>query len=302
MPNCGIVDVGSNTIRLSIYHYENGQFKLLFSKKELAGLAGYVKKGVLSPQGIQEAERILSNFRLLAENLDIKEFHVFATASLRNISNPDEATDALQAAAGTPVAVLSGAEEAALSYRGACWGVPHEDGQGLLADIGGGSTELVVYGNGGIRSCVSLPIGSLSLFSQHVSGLFPTEEEVKAIRRQVREALDRAEAVPCAHLRGVGGTIRAAARLCGAQPGEVLPAKALRQLYQQLKKGDRDTLRHILQAAPERVHTLLPGLLILNAILKRYEVETVDVSGQGVREGYLLKYVMGEDDPCGQGE
>ena len=110
---CGIVDVGSNTMRLSIYHWEGRRFKLLMNKKEMAGLAGYIKEGVLSDSGILVACRVLSGFKALLNNFDIGELHVFGTASLRNIANTEEALDTIRAVTGLQVDVLTGAEEAA---------------------------------------------------------------------------------------------------------------------------------------------------------------------------------------------
>ena len=296
---CGIVDVGSNTMRLSIYHWEGRSFKLLMNKKQMAGLAGYIKNGVLSDSGILVACRVLAGYKALLDNFDIGEFHVFGTAPLRNIANTEEALDTIRAVTGAEVEVLSGADEAALSFLGATvgGGAPAE---GLLADIGGGSTELVAYENSVITSGCSLPMGSLSLFSGYVSGLFPTKEERHAIRDRVEAELEKARTagVRCAHLTGVGGTIRAAAKLCndlaGADPNNrMIPAGEIKELYRRLKKGDQATLRQILRSVPDRVHTILPGLVILSAVLKSYEVETVSVSACGVREGYLLSRVMG---------
>ena len=301
MPNCGVVDVGSNTVRLSIYHYENDSFKLLLGKKETVGLAGYVEKGYLSSAGMGEACRVIAQFQTLLRNLGIEELHVFATASLRNIVNTDEALAAVWGATGVEVEVLSGAQEAALSYLGALWGAPEVPGPGLLADIGGGSTELVVYEGENIRSAVSLPLGSLALFARHVEGIYPTPGEVKAMRRQVEEALSHVEPYPCAHLRGVGGTIRAAAKLRGLKPGQTLSGEDVRALCRRLKKGDREILREVLRLSPDRVHTLLPGLVILREVVKAFGVETVDVSAQGVREGYLLSHVLGKEAPHVQG-
>lgn len=301
MPNCGIVDVGSNTVRLSIYRYEKESFKLLLGKKETAGLAGYVEQGSLCPEGIQSACRVIARFQSLLGNLGVEELHVFATASLRNIVNTDEAISAIWGATGVAVEVLSGAQEAALSYLGALWGVPAQAGPGLLADIGGGSTELVVYEREHIHSAVSLPLGSLSLFTRHVSGVFPTAGERKAIRSQVSQALAQVKPIPCAHLRGVGGTVRAAGKLRGLKPGQALPAQELQQLYRRLKKGDNAALHQILRLSPDRIHTLLPGLIILKDILNTFSVETVDVSPQGVREGYLLSRVLGKEAPHVQG-
>ena len=98
----------------------------------------------------------------------------------------------------------------------------------------------------------------------------------------------------------MGGTIRAAGKLCnqisGADPdNRIIPAEEIRSLYKDLKKGDQATLRQILRVVPDRIHTVLPGLAILNAILKYYQVETVSVSACGAREGYLLRRVMEVD-------
>ena len=295
---CGIVDVGSNTIRLSIYHWEGQKFKLLMNKKEMAGLAGYIKNGLLSDSGILVACRVLAGFKALLRNFDIADLYVFGTASLRNIVNTEEALETIEAVTGIKVEVLSGADEAAFSFLGATVG-GGAPGSGMLADVGGGSTELVAYRDGAITSGCSLPMGSLSLFTKHVSGLFPTKEERKAIRSDVKEELERAKTagLRCSHLTGVGGTFRAAAKLCndlsGADPdNRIIPAGEIHALYKGLKKGDQDTLRQILRSVPDRVHTILPGLAILTAILDAYEVSTVSVSACGVREGYLLRRVM----------
>ena len=294
---CGVVDVGSNTIRLSIYRCEETGIKLLLNKKEMAGLAGYVQDGLLSEEGVRVACRVLAGCRALLDNFDIPDMYVFATASLRNIANTEEALDAIRSATGAAVEVLTGPEEARLSFLGAA-SEGGADG-GLLADVGGGSTELVSYEKGMVVSGCSLPMGSLSLFTRHVDGLFPTGEERRAIRSLVEQELSRANTAQTQyrHIVGVGGTFRAARKLCndrcGVDPDNpIIPAREIKSLYRKLKKGDKDTLRQILKSAPDRVHTILPGLVILNAILKTYGVETVSVSDRGVREGYLLDRVI----------
>ena len=294
---CGIVDLGSNTIRLSIYHWEGQDFRLLLNKKTMAGLAGYVQGGVLSDSGILVACRTLSSYRALLDNFQVSKMHVFATASLRNISNTGEAVETIRDVTGIPVEVLSGDEEAALSCKGAV--LPGGESTGLLADIGGGSCALVSYEDMSITSACSLPVGSLSLYTRFVNGLFPTPEERKAMRAYVEEQLDRARTagVRRSRLCGVGGTIRALNKLSVDvfhKPPESrsMTAEELRELYKLLKKDGRDTLRQILHAAPDRVHTLVPGLVILNTIIKAYGVEQVTASSSGVREGYLMDRVM----------
>ena len=87
-----IIDLGSNTVRLSVYNtFEDGSFELLFSKKEMAGLVGYIRRGELTRDGIEKACSTLKTFQNLLRLLEVTDLHVFANASLRNIINTDEA-------------------------------------------------------------------------------------------------------------------------------------------------------------------------------------------------------------------
>ena len=106
----GIADVGSNTVRLSIYKCEGGEIRLLMNRKVMAGLAGYVRHGALTPEGIEVACQTLQGYRSLMDNLELPDLRVFATASLRNISNTEEAVGAVMAATGLRVDVLTGRE------------------------------------------------------------------------------------------------------------------------------------------------------------------------------------------------
>ena len=118
--NYAIVDLGSNTIRLSVYRIlPEGNDELLFSKKEMAGLVNYIIDGVLSSEGILRACSILMKFCELLGQFRIKEMHVFATASPRNIRNTEEAVQTIHRVVGIDVEVLSGSLEAELGYYGA---------------------------------------------------------------------------------------------------------------------------------------------------------------------------------------
>ena len=299
---CGIIDLGSNTIRLSIYQCENGRGKLLTNRKVMAGLAGYVVDGELSRAGIQVACQTLEEYKALMGNLGFENLRVFATASLRNVSNTAEAVSQIQAATGLEVDVISGTEEARLSFLGAVHGQGPEEG--LLIDLGGGSTELVKYQDREILSSCSLSLGSLSLYSRFVSRLHPTKPERKAIRAQVREQLARHDPTPApiAHACGVGGTARAACKVANLAFGRnqdclTLTAKELHKLLKLLRDPDRQMLNLLLKAAPDRIHTLVPGLIVLDTVAQAYALEDLTVSRCGVREGYLQDRVLGGERP-----
>ena len=289
----GIADVGSNTVRLSIYKCEGGEIRLLMNRKTMAGLAGYVRHGALTPEGIEVACQTLQGYRSLMDNLELPDLRVFATASLRNISNTEEAVGAVMAATGLRVDVLSGREEAELSFRGAIQNAGLYNG--LLVDLGGGSTELVAYRNRTIQSACSLSVGSLSLFSRHVEKLWPDKGERRAIRRAVEEQLDQfaPQRAPARHICGVGGTVRAACKVANVlfgRPAEdrSLDRVELKEMLRRLKKPEKAELRLLLKTVPDRIHTIIPGLLALDTIARAYGAQTITASACGVREGYLL--------------
>lgn len=302
----GVVDLGANTIRLSVYRREGDRIQLLFSRKITAGLAGYVEpgpsgQGELSPQGIEAACRALRELVETASLLPLDSLDIFATASLRQVSNRDRAVEAIQASCGKKVEVLSGEEEARLSFLGA---VGDRQGErGFLVDLGGGSTELVAFDRGRIVEACSLSMGCLSLFRRHVSFLFPTLEEREALVEEVGRQLEVWGPFPWERpaVFAVGGTARAACRLAGRffargeDPGE-LTGTQLDTLLARLAGMDREMLGLVLKTAPDRVHTLVPGMLALREILRRLGGEKFRVSPWGVREGYVKEKVLGKED------
>lgn len=297
MSRCGIVDMGSNTVRLSIYRYDQRAGRRLMDRKEMVGLANYIKDGAMTREGTQAACRALGSFQRLMENLEIGRLYVFATAPLRNISNTAQVLEQIHQATGLGVDVLSGEEEARLSFQGALEGMALTDG--ILADLGGGSTEIVSFREGRYGSSFTMPAGSLSLFTRHVEGLFPNKAERRAIRAEIDGLLARqGDAFPqAADICGVGGTVRAACKLANRlydrpEDCRTLTAAELEDIYDRLKKPGQATLRLMLKAAPDRLHTMIPGLMMLRAVAGASGCQSIQVSRCGVREGYLREKVM----------
>ena len=140
----GIIDIGSNTIRLNIYRMDGDKPELLMSKKDSTGLASYIKHGRMNEEGIERASLVLSEFNGLLKAFDV-EGHAFATAALRYIDNSEEAVDQSMRASGLKIEVIPGEKEAELDFVGATRAMHLSTG--LLGDIGGAITELGVYKN-----------------------------------------------------------------------------------------------------------------------------------------------------------
>ena len=301
-----IIDVGSNTVRMNIYKLERGQLSLVMGKKESVGLASYVKNGQMLPEGVNRACEVLAEFRMILQDLGITDYHVFATAALRNAVNSRAAVTEIMERTGIKIEVISGETEAELDFIGASHAVEVTDG--LLVDIGGASTELVVYAGGEIKKKVSLPIGSLNTYDRYVTNLLPSRAERKAIRQMVLNLLKQDTdlyegeyTIVC----GVGGTIRAARKLNNYL--FQLPLTNMRIKAPNIKKMIRllendagkaipvETLEVLLKVVPDRVRTVLPGMIILYTLIKHFRSEWVEVTRAGVRDGYLYRYVLEQD-------
>lgn len=294
---CGIIDLGSNTIRLGVYQYDHHGHKKLLEQSKMAGLAGHIKNGELLESGIDLTASILNEYQALLTHFSISELYVLATASLRNISNSAQALSAIHQKSNVKIRLLSGEEEALLSFLGAVGqdGVP----SGLLTDIGGGSSELVTYQDMHITHAHSCPMGSLSLFSHHVSQLFPTETEQPAIQENINELLSKSPTIttPSRHLYATGGTACSLLEFAKSNHFTVIDersfsAETLQKIYDLLSITSQETIRNILRTVPDRLHTITTGCMILKSIVDVHKVETITVSTAGIREGFLESNLM----------
>ena len=185
-----VIDIGSNSMRLTVYKVKNGTFKILFKDKRMAGLAGYVEKGCISDRGIKRACDLLLEFRSTLETFDIMDrVYVFATASLRNIVNSDEAAAKITEETGFNIDIVTGEQEAVLGYQGVMRELYISDG--ILIDIGGASTEMVIFENGNIVSPRSYRMGSLKLFKDCVKHILPGKTSKERIRKSIEEELEK---------------------------------------------------------------------------------------------------------------
>ena len=263
----------------------------------MAGLASYVKNGEITKPGIKKACEVLNEYKEIIENLKIEKSFAFATASLRNVTNTDAAVLEIKEKTGFNVDVVLGEDEGIYDFIGATKVMDVSDG--ILIDIGGGSTEIVVYENKKILKSYSIPVGSLSMYSKYVSGLLPTEEEQMEIKSDVLCKLKEIDGLkPNIIACGVGGTIRTVGKLQESVLkeeiiGNVIKREHLKKIIKKCNNSRKMFLNKILKVVPDRVHTVIPGLIILNVIVKFYDIEEIHISSYGVREGYLFSKVLG---------
>ena len=290
-----IIDLGSNTARLSVYNVnEDKSFKLLFSEKEAAGLVNYVENKVLTEDGILKACEVINNFLKLLEQLSIPETYVFATASLRNIKNTSHACDVIQEKTGTNIDVISGYEEAAFAFSGV---LNSKNAQsGIMFDIGGGSSEVLQFENQKIILSKSFDFGCLNLTNMFVKKIFPSKEEMAAIKEKIKSSFDISGYAKSETLYGVGGTARALLRISNQYYNKngscQIDASEFKSIKKIIFKKDEEAKKLILKACPDRIYTIITGILIIDTLMKKFHSKKILVSNYGVREGYLCQKII----------
>lgn len=292
----GVIDIGSNTVRLSCYKVVKKELIYVFHKKNMAGLASYVdKSGKLSDKGIKASIDILNDFKKIVTCVGLDQLFVIATASFRNVSNTKEIVDQIYKNTGLMVDVLTGEEEAVCDFIGATYQTSYNDG--MIVDIGGGSTELVCFEKGQAGKAVSVPVGSLNFFYRYVEKMFPNEKEEKEIRKAVREELEKLGIKKQSLIVGVGGTQRACLKLYDdfyemELGNRSMDSDRISYMLEQLLNGKKTRKNRILRIVPDRIHTILPGIILMDEINKMYRTKKVEVSSWGVREGYLIQELL----------
>lgn len=306
MPRIGIIDLGSNTIRLVVFDVEkdfgkklkSSGFREILNEKEVAGLSAYIDDGLFTDAAIERATDVLKDHLKSAKNVGCEEVRVFATAVLRNCVNSEEAAAATEHDSGLSIDIISGEEEAHLGFVGAS--IAQKLDQGILIDIGGGSTEFTHIERGRDLMNVSVPQGSVSSYADHVSLILPTPAECKAIRRAFEKRIAEYKCIQATHegaMYGIGGSVRAVAKMLGRMNGRdkaqkrMTPEDVSRVL--ELLDDDPSQFAHLaVKAVPERLHSVVPGCILLRTLMRAAKAEELTLCKYGVREGYLVERVL----------
>lgn len=291
----GIIDLGSNTARMNVYEIKKDQLILQHSEKKTIGLASYIDEaGLLTSEGQEKAVSAIKKFVKTAKQMDVDPVYAVATASLRNAKNGDEVLQSINQATGIAMKILSGPEEAIADLHGVRMNIPFSDG--LMVDIGGGSTEIVLYRNYKIIYADALPMGSLTAYTKYVQRIIPTPKEIKQIQKEFKDLLRQQELLVPSRLMvyGVGGSIRATRKIYNhffdyESINVQMTKDQLGLLMDAVMRHDKEVQLDMVRLIPERVHTVIPGLAILQAICDAFGLLEITVNHHGVREGYLYQ-------------
>ncbi len=289
-PTVAVIDIGSNSVRLVAYEGLTRSPAPVFNEKILCGLGSAVQStGLLADDAVVKALKALRRFRALCDVMQVAQLWVVATAACRDAENGPAFIKEAEKICGQAVEVLSGKEEAEFSALGVIAGFYKPDG--LVADLGGGSLELVEVRGHRVGRGKTFPLGGLAL--QDASG-----KSVKKAEKIVKSSLARHSLLRQSHgrtLYAVGGTWRALARLHMWQRGYpmhvthgyAIPAQEMAEFLRHVRRVNAEGLSQIGVVSDARRPLLAYGAVVLEHLVRLAKPRQVVISALGVREGLL---------------
>ncbi|MEL7151075.1 MAG: Ppx/GppA family phosphatase, partial [Pseudomonadota bacterium] len=287
----GVVDVGSNSVRMVVFDGAARSPAYFFNEKVMAGLGGgMAETGRLNPEGRDRALQAIKRFQRLADAMGIAPLTAVATAAVREATDGPDFCDEVERETGLKLWVIEGPEEAHLSAQGVLLGWP--DATGLVCDIGGSSMELAELVQGEVGTCLSSKLGPQRL--KTVKG--GKKGRKKAIQSGVSELVS-AIGHTGDRLYLVGGSWRAIARIDMDRRG--YPLSVLHE-YRMSRKGLYATIQHIEDTPTDALRartgigesrmSLVPiAAQVLKELVRALKPKDIIVSGYGIREGMLYQ-------------
>jgi exopolyphosphatase/guanosine-5'-triphosphate,3'-diphosphate pyrophosphatase len=299
-----VVDLGSNSVRLVIYEGEARNPVQIFNEKAVLRLAkGMTKTGRLDDEAMLQTETVLHRYAAICRAMGASPLEVLATSAVRDAENGAEFAEKMcRRLPEMRIQILSGEQEAALSAEGVLCGIPGADG--VLADLGGGSLELVRLEAGRVGQAVTIPVGVIRLADRAGGDLLRARAIVSTALEEnpfIGEAAGR-------DLYLSGGAFRALARIHIAQTGYPLNMvhhytigrEEARDLAGVVSEAGRKLIERMPGVPRRRIEDLPYAAVILRRLLRSSGVNRVVFSANGLREGWFARMMPPEvraEDP-----
>ena len=298
LPRSAVVDLGSNSVRLVVFEGRGRNPNAIFNEKAVLRLGrGLQQTGKLNEEGLEQALTVMARYAAIAHAMRADPFEVLATAAVRDASNGPDFVRNLQAGIpGLVVRILTGEQEAGFSADGLLCGIPAADG--ILADIGGGSLEVVHLAQGRMAAARTLPLGVLRL-SDRAGG---DVVRARAIAEETLETVRWLGEGAGRDLYLVGGAWRALARIHMEQTGYPLSivhhytvsSEEARDLAGVIGGASRRGLERLPGISRRRVDDMPFAAVVLRRLLRATNARRVVFSANGLREGWFMHLVPAE--------
>ncbi|MGW7098492.1 Ppx/GppA phosphatase family protein [Streptomyces sp. NPDC054838] len=299
----GVLDVGSNTVHLLVVDAHPGARPLsAHSHKVELRLAELLdERGSVTPAGIERLVSVIGHAVQAAEDKGCEDLLPFATSAVREATNADEVLARVKAETGIDLPILSGEDEARLTFLAVRRWFGWSAGQLLVLDIGGGSLEIAYGIDEEPDAAVSLPLGAGRLTSAWLPGDPPAPADVKALRRHARAQIARTVGefsrfgTPD-HVVATSKTFKQLARIAGAARSAEglyvqrdLTRKALEEWVPRLATMTTAQRAALPGVSEGRAHQLLAGALVAEGAMDLFGVDELEICPWALREGVILR-------------
>lgn len=307
------IDIGSNSVRLIIAEaVRGGNYRILDEEREPTRLGGAIgRDGNLDDDSMSQTLAALETFKKIAAGFQAEQLRVIATCAIREAGNGPAFCRRILEETGLEVEVISGEQEARYAFSSVQHAFDLSDKNVIVADIGGGSTEIVFATGEMIEEIYSTPLGAVRLTERFAGdGTADPGESFLRLEKEIASCLKRKTSKPpfAPHFMvGCGGTFTTLADLLMAskrggdkQVGGFRASHAdVRHLLDRLRKMPVRNRRSLAGMTPDRADIIVAGVAIIDAMMKRYRVNTLIVHSRGVRDGLLREMIASSGDMHG---
>jgi exopolyphosphatase / guanosine-5'-triphosphate,3'-diphosphate pyrophosphatase len=298
----GVLDIGSNTGHLLVVDAHRGAAPLpAYSYKEPLRLAEHLDRdGAVSAAGVDALARFTSQAQRVADDKGCEDMLAFATSAVRDAVNSDDVLAEVHTRTGLPISVLSGDDEARLTFLAVRRWFGWSAGRLWVFDIGGGSLEVAGGADEEPEVAWSLPLGAARLARQHFAAT-PDEDAIRLLRKQIRAEIARDAGLllrPGAPdlAAATSKTFRSLARICGSAPSADGPLVArsltlttLAEWLPKLAAMSHEELAALPGVSPNRAHQIVPGALVAEAVMDLFALPELEICPWALREGVILE-------------
>lgn len=298
------VDIGTNSIRLIIAEaLRGGNYRVLDEEKETTRLGRQLNStGRLDAQAVEQSLQALRGMKQIAQGYQVRELRVIATCAVREASDGPDFCRRVKEEIGLDVEVITSRQEAHLAFLSVVRSFALDGKNVAVADIGGGSTEIILASGNMIEAVYSTPLGAVRLTEMYGDDQIPSDHDyerlVRGIDRELRRRTGKLILRP--HLLiGSGGTFTTLGEMVMCAKGrDGLPLRGyeithaeVRHLLDRIRKLNPKARRNLPGLSPDRADIIVAGVAIVDRLMERFQVNRLQIHDRGVRDGLLLTMI-----------
>ena len=303
MPVLAAVDIGSNSVRLSIAELRNGRLIPLHQDREVTRLGeGVFHDGSLNPQAMARTLKALRRFHRTVQSFAVERTRVVATSAMRDSNNGRIFAEWLKSATGWKLEIISGPEEGRLIHLGVVSNMRTRPARLLLMDLGGGSCELILSEKGHMKEVISLPLGAVRLTQEFVQHDPPTKEDLRRMRGFIVEEsarlprqIKRSAPTMTIATSGTAAALAGASQSLKLARTALISLDAVGKLAKRLAKMTERQRAAIKGINPKRAEIVIAGAEVYSYLLETLGVRAFRYSPLGLRDGLLAQMAAEHD-------